>query len=207
MLSKSTSNLMRVLVDAVLATVALAFMAVALAAASQAQAPIDKTAKPQATLSDPATREAVRELISELDDKQVRSLLVERLSKEVDQRAAKHADGEADAIGEVVKHYVHALGRYVSDAVSKLPRIPGGVSKAWSNFMDERGERSVVWFFLSVLACLLIGGAAAFGAQRAAARLENGVKNAIEVENFVAEETHDVFTLLGPKASCAPMCL
>ena len=196
MLRKSIEKLTRVLATTVLAPLVLVLIATAVASGAQAQEPGGNSAKPQVTLTEPATREAVLEIISELDDKQVRSLLVERMSKEVEERAANRTDQETRGVGEMVRHYVHALGLYISDAVTKLPRIPGAVGKAWSNFIDERGDRSVIGFFLSLMACLLLGGAAAFGGQRVAARLGDGVKKAIELENFFAEVKFTFLTLL-----------
>jgi small-conductance mechanosensitive channel len=196
MLGMSTGNILKALVGRVLFPLALMVMAAAFAGGAQAQAPGGKSAKPQTTLAEPATREAVRELISELDDQQIRTLLVERLSKEVDQRAASLAEQETRGIDEMVRQSIRALGLYVSDAVAKLPRIPDGVAKAWSNFTDQRGDRSVAWFFLSLIACLLLGGAAALAGQRATARLQAGVKNAIQLENFTSELKVAFLTLL-----------
>ena len=133
MLGMSTGSILRALVGRVLVPLAFLMIAAALAGGAQAQAPGDKSAKPQTTLAEPATREAVRELISELDDQQIRTLLVDRLTKEVDQRAARLAEQETQGIVEMVRHYIRAFGLYVSDAVAKLPRIPDGVAKAWSN--------------------------------------------------------------------------
>ena len=42
------------------------------------------TAKPETRIAEPETREAVRGLLAELDDKQVRELLLKRMSEEVD---------------------------------------------------------------------------------------------------------------------------
>ena len=196
MSGKSIGKLVRALVGSVVAPLALTVIVAAFAVGAHAQAPSDKSAKPQTILAEPATREAVRELISELDDQQVRSLLVERMSKEVDRRAADRDDQEIRGVGEIVRHSVHALGLYIRDAGGKLPRIPDGIAKAWSNFFDERGDRGVIWFLLSLTACLLVGAAAAFGGQRGAELIDNGVKKAIELENFAAEVKIAFLTLL-----------
>ena len=196
MLSKPFRNASSVLASYFIAAVALALLASAFAGGAHAQVSNGTSAGPQPTLTDPATREAVRELVSELDDTQVRALLIERMTKEVDRRAAERISQETRGLGEIARDHFHALGRYIDDAIAKVPQIRGGIETAWSNFVGERGDRSVMWFLLSLSACLILGTAAAVGGQRAAGRLDNGVIPAIKPESLAAEAKIAFLTLL-----------
>ena len=126
MLSESYRNPNRALASCFLTAVALTLLAAAFAGSAQAQASNGTSAKPKSTLTDPATREAVRELVSELDDTQVRALLIERMTKEVDRRAAERVAQETRGLGEIARDHFHALGRSIADAIAKLPKIPSG---------------------------------------------------------------------------------
>ena len=101
MLGMSTGSILRALVGRVLVPLAFLVIAAALAGGAQAQAPGDKSAKPQTTLAEPATREAVQELISELDDQQIRALaILIREAVHFDQKK-KSVNWDANSIFEV----------------------------------------------------------------------------------------------------------
>jgi small-conductance mechanosensitive channel len=196
MSKKRVNKAVSALVAAALTVFSLSLMTTSFPGGAHAQTADGKSGKSKAALSEPTTREAVRELLSELDDTQVRALLLERMTKEVDRRAAERVGQEARGLGEIARDRFRALGRYIGDAITKLPQVPAGTVKAWSNFMDQRGDRSVMLFLLSLLACLLLGTAAAFGGQRTASHLERGVAETIEPDNLAAEAKIASLTLL-----------
>ena len=166
----------------------LAVVAFGLVVGASAAVGQDKVAPAAQPIPEPMTQEAVRQLLSELDDTQVRALLLERFTKEIDRRAAEQTARDARSAGDIVTEYTRLLGIYLKDAVAKVPSIPSGIAKAWSNFTDQRGgERSLVWFFLTLVACVGLGGAAGLVGYFAATRLEQLFIKPIRATTFAQE--------------------
>ncbi len=153
------------------------WLIVSLGAASGAWAQLlpdgtQNAVQPATKISEPETREAVRELLSELDDKQVRELLLKRMSEAVDRRAKAIAARDAATLSDTARSYAHSLQNFIADAISKVPAIPNGFRVAWTNFMAQRGDRDVLWLWSSLILSLAAGLSAAFLARSPAASLE-----------------------------------
>jgi small-conductance mechanosensitive channel len=127
-------------------------------------------AEPQIT--EPQTQEAVRELLSGLDDTQVRELLLKRMSDEVDRRARALAAENETSFTDTARLYARSLRTLIVDAVSKVPAIPTGFAKAWANFTEQRGGRDLISLWLGLAGSLAAGFAAAYFTRRPAASLE-----------------------------------
>jgi moderate conductance mechanosensitive channel len=137
----------------------------------KAQVSADPSAKVNSAISAPQTKEAVRELLSELDDKQVRALLLERMKKEIDRRAVAIAARDRRDLGDIAADYARNLGTLLEDAAAKLPRVPSAFAKAWLTFLEKRGERSFIFFLVGLALCLALGAAGAVATARATARM------------------------------------
>ncbi|MGI9479136.1 MAG: mechanosensitive ion channel domain-containing protein [Hyphomicrobiaceae bacterium] len=114
--------------------------------------------KPQ--VPEPLTREAVRDLISELDDKQVRKLLIDRLSAQADARAKALASEDNRSVLQILDGYRSALGTSLWETVTRLQNIPTSFGKAFQNFAERRGDNDYGGLLVS-LATALLGGIAA----------------------------------------------
>ena len=114
------------------------------------------------TASPTLTHEAVRRVVSELDDAQARKLLIERLSKDADAHAAKLANRDTRSFGQWVTDYGLAIGRLYREAIERISRLPQAFTKATANFEQARGERAISIFWLSLVASLAAGIAAAY---------------------------------------------
>lgn len=128
-------------------------------------------AQPQSKITEPQTRAAVRELLSELDDKQVRELLLKRMSEAADQRAKAIAARDETTLSDTARFYARSLKDFIAVAVSKVSAIPKGFQVAWANFNAQRGDRNVFWLWSSLILSLAAGVIAAFLARRPAKSL------------------------------------
>jgi small-conductance mechanosensitive channel len=146
--------------------IGVAFATVLFATMASAEAQSTSGAAASTTATPFETQEAVRRVVSELDDAQARKLLIERLSKEAAAHAAKLADRDTRSFHQWVTDYGHALGRLYREGLERIARLPEAFSKAAANFQDKRGDRSIWTFWLSLIACLLAGAVAAYMVQR-----------------------------------------
>lgn len=110
---------------------------------------------------DPLTEEAIRQLLSELDDSQVRALLLERLSAEAERRARALAAQDQRSLSEAVAQTAGALGAFLVDVIVKLPRIPGEIASAIATFDAARGDASYWRFLIALVASIAAGMLAA----------------------------------------------
>jgi len=81
-------------------------------------------------ITEPQTHEAVRELLSELDDQQVRELLLKRMSEQVDRRAAALAAQNEVSFTETTHFHARSLRTFFADVANKVTVIPSGFQAA-----------------------------------------------------------------------------
>ncbi len=115
-------------------------------------------AKPEPTikLPEPLTQQAIRDLISQLDDKQVRQLLISRLNAQAKARARARADKDNRALGAIINSYRIALANSVGETVRKARAIPVHISASIQTFHERRGEAPISTFFLALVMSLAV---------------------------------------------------
>ncbi|MEM7069893.1 MAG: mechanosensitive ion channel domain-containing protein, partial [Pseudomonadota bacterium] len=113
------------------------------------------TTQQSITLPDPLTSEAIRELVSKLSDQQVRDLLLERLDAVATEQAK--SKGEEQSALSVGLNALSGVRDSVAAAVSALPQIAGGLSKAYANFMGDRGIGGLAKFLSIAAISILLG--------------------------------------------------
>ena len=116
------------------ALMAAAFLSVPHASAQVRLPVVDDTAE-TATLPDPLTEEAVREMVSRLSDTEVRSLLLERLDAEAAEEGAADSVPAARFIGTTLTETADSIGL----AVTRGPQVWGGIQRGFSRFLEPRG--------------------------------------------------------------------
>ncbi|MCB2054514.1 MAG: mechanosensitive ion channel family protein [Geminicoccaceae bacterium] len=136
----------------------------------------------------PATEEAIRRLLSELDDGQVRALLLQRLSLEAERRAREADASDPRGIDDVVADTAAALALFLADVVRKVPRLPDAVVTAFETFAERRvvdgpgaepPTAVPLWrFFATLAACVAAGGLGWYLATRALAGLDHHIDGA-----------------------------
>lgn len=117
-------------------------------------------------LPEPLNEAAIRAVLSELDDRQVRALLLERLSIEAERQAQALQTANHAGFGDVVAGGIGALGVFLADVVVKAPRIPGEIQSAFMEFADRRGDVGLWRFFVTLVCALGLGLAAAVAVSR-----------------------------------------
>ena len=143
---------------ALLVIIALTF-AGATAATAQLQLP-GAASSPKAEaakLPDPLTREAIRDVISTLDDKQVRALLVKRLTEQADARAKALAERDNRSLGQIVDGYARDVAKSISETFRIAGNIPTVVAATAATFDKQRGAVSYAWLFAGLLLALAAG--------------------------------------------------
>ena len=108
-------------------------------------------------LPDDLTREAIRDLLSELDDEQIRTMLLTELDKQADARAAALAEQDQRGFLQVAEDWGSALGGFVLSAVLNVPQYPGAIGDAMEQFAEKRGDRPL-WLFLAGVVAAIAGG-------------------------------------------------
>lgn len=117
-------------------------------------------------LPDPLTRDAIREVLSKLNDAQTRNLLISELNKKVAAAEAKRAAEKGRSLGQVLAGWASALRVSWVTTFAMTNRIPAALESAFVNFQSKRGDSSL-WRVLGALVlCLGAGLAAAFGVKR-----------------------------------------
>lgn len=141
------------------------FLAVLLVAgAVQAQAPEAGSPGAAPQLPEQLNEAAIRSVLAELDDRQVRQLLIERLTAEADRKASELAT-ELAGLGDVVASGAAALGLFFADVIVKVPRLPGEIVSAFVTFGERREGVALSRFFVTLAASLGLGAAAAVTAR------------------------------------------
>ena len=133
-----------------------------------------KSEKPT-TLPTPLTQEAIRDLLSTLDDKQVRALLLKRLSEQADARAKELASQDERSLTEIAGGYATDLLNSISITFAKVTEIPDHIAAAAKQFSQGRAGAPFSLFILTLVGSILAGLAAAFALRRASANLEESV--------------------------------
>ncbi|MDG2482594.1 MAG: mechanosensitive ion channel family protein [Alphaproteobacteria bacterium] len=118
-------------------------------------------------LPDPLTQEAIRDLLSQIDDQKVREILLQRLSEEADRRARELAALDQRDLDDIAEDYAMSLGAFVVTTIEVAPNIPSSISKAMSNFATERGDRGYGVLFLALIVSMALGLAAGILVRRA----------------------------------------
>ncbi len=134
-----------------------------------------QSAAAASALPEPLTREAIRELVSRLDDTEVRRLLIEQLDRAAAPKPAKPADdmtGMAQGASEAFAH-LRERGAAVWASGADFPDVLEQVAVR----MSEPRDPSVLWliaaWFLVMLACsALAEWAFRFATRRAVERFE-----------------------------------
>ena len=133
-----------------------------------------ETASPAAAsaLPEPLTRQAIRDVLSGLNDEEARELLLRELDRQVAAREAEIAAGEERTIGALLGGWALALGRGWTAAVRDTPSLPSSAVMTFDTFESRRGGASLWRLGGTLVLCLLAGVAAAFGARRLTLRAE-----------------------------------
>jgi small-conductance mechanosensitive channel len=131
-------------------------------AASGLSSDTTKTSADLPSLPEPLTRQAIRDVLSGLNDTQVRDLLVRELDQKVAAREAQLAKRQRRSIGEALANMVSALGRSWVTAVSLTPRIPEEIAETFARYQAKRGDIGSWRVLATLLVCVLVGVAAAF---------------------------------------------
>ncbi|MEM6495993.1 MAG: mechanosensitive ion channel family protein [Pseudomonadota bacterium] len=133
----------------------------------------------QAALPDPLTKEAIRDLLSTLDDKQVRTLLLNRLSEQADARAKAIADQDNRSLTQIMGDYGTALLSSINTTFSRASKLPDHIASAQEQFSQRRQGTPLSSFFVALIAAVVGGFAAAFILRRASAKFEESIVAAV----------------------------
>ncbi|MEO1065991.1 MAG: mechanosensitive ion channel domain-containing protein [Pseudomonadota bacterium] len=95
------------------------------------------------SLPDPLTREAIRDVLSGIDDSQARQLLLQELEKQVAAREAELQRQTEQSLGTAVSNLVGDLGRSLYEPVEVAPSILPAVEKLITDFLAGRGDASI----------------------------------------------------------------
>ena len=121
----------------------------------------EETASETPGLPDPLTQEAIRDLLAQLDDQQVREILLLRLSEEADRRAQELAAMDQRDLDDIAEGYAVSLGVFLVKVVHQLPHIPSAIQWAFESFEVSREDRSLSGLIFSLILSLALGLAAA----------------------------------------------
>lgn len=145
-------------------TILLLFALVAASLGGEAAQPAKA---PLTALPEPMTRDAARGLVSELDDRQVRALLLKRLSDDAERTAASRSARDSRTLTDVFSDQAQALIVFIRDVLHKAPAIPTTIARTIETFRQQRGDRDILALFASLAASLAIGLTVAFAVRRA----------------------------------------
>ena len=106
------------------------------------------------TLPDPLTREALRDVLSGLDDKQARELLLNELDSKIAEQEALNAAKDQRSVLQLFGYWGQSLVKSVKQAVVKIPDTPVAFQKAFENFKSRRGDASL-WRVPAFLALII----------------------------------------------------
>ncbi|MEM7423595.1 MAG: mechanosensitive ion channel domain-containing protein [Pseudomonadota bacterium] len=125
-------------------------------ATAQVALPQADSAPSAATLPDPLTPEAVREMVSRLSDAEVRSMLLGRLDA-LAEEAAQSDETTSDSLVEFAEKATTGVYESVSDAVGKVPLLWELQMKSFRGFRDILGENGLLVLTLGMTAGILSG--------------------------------------------------
>ena len=121
---------------------------------------------PVSALPEPLTRQAIRDVLSGLNDEEARELLLRELDRQVAAREAEIAAGEERTVGALLGGWALALGRGWIAAVRDTLRLPSAAAMTFDTFESRRGDASLWRLGGTLVLSLLAGVAAAIGARR-----------------------------------------
>jgi len=124
------------------------------------------------SLPENLSREAIRDVLSGLDDAQVRERLLRELDEQAAERAAALAGETQRSALDVAEDWGADLGTYWLQAVTSVPELPAAISETAEVFDERRGEASLWQFFLGILAAVAGGFALATVVHRLVRRWE-----------------------------------
>ena len=148
------------------ATLAVIAWSGAWSASAVAESGKPAAATARVTIPDPSTREAAAALVSGMDDRQARALLLQKLGEDADRVAARATGRDTRTLGDLAKGYLDAAGAFLIDVVRKVPSIPAETARTLAHFGSSRGDRSPMLLWASLIASLAGGGIAAWLAGR-----------------------------------------
>jgi moderate conductance mechanosensitive channel len=154
-----------------------------LVTAAKGQSASSVGSKPKANqasvkLPDPLTREAIRDVISTLDDGQVRKLLIKRLSEQADARARVLSQKDNRSLSNIIAGYGDALVEWHRVTMEKTFLLPSLFANSIAAFDQRRGNGSYFYLFLCLVAAVGAGTAAYFLVSRITAGVEQRIFNA-----------------------------
>ncbi|MDG1970955.1 MAG: hypothetical protein P8I56_08280 [Paracoccaceae bacterium] len=100
--------------------------------------------------------EAVREVVSQLSDAEVRKLLLERLDAVAAESAAKETSAEGGFM-DFGRRATGGVFESVIDAISRTPLIWDNQVTSFSNFHEKLGTKGIA-FMLTVMALAIMAG-------------------------------------------------
>lgn len=115
-----------------------------------------------ADLPEPLTRQAIRDVLSGLDDAQVRDLLLNELDKKAAAREAQLGASDQRSFGEELMDLGSELGQSWTTIFAAMPRIPHVAANTFARYQAMRGDASPWRILGSLLLGVLAGIAAAF---------------------------------------------
>lgn len=121
---------------------------------------------PTLPADDQLTEEAIRDVLSELSDEQVRALLLNRLEAEVKEREAALSANEETTLGGEISELMGNYGTFQAEVVERVPNIPSAIAKSFNQFTQERGDVSLWRFALGLVLSLGAGALAWFVVNR-----------------------------------------
>ena len=121
---------------------------------------------PVSAFPEPLTRQAIRDVLSGLNDEEARELLLRELDRQVAAREAEIAAGEERTVGALLGGWALALGRGWIAAVRDTLRLPSAAAMTFDTFESRRGDASLWRLGGTLVLSLLAGVAAAIGARR-----------------------------------------
>jgi len=108
-------------------------------------------------LPEPLTRQAIREVLSGLNDAQARALLLNELDNKVALREQELANAHENSLGAVLSGLAHALGKSWEKTLSQTPDLLPAMRNTFGNFVSQRVNTNL-WRIPGVLlASLLVG--------------------------------------------------
>lgn len=103
----------------------------------------DAEASQAITLPNPLTREALRDVLSGLDDKQARELLLNELDSKIAAQEALNVAKNQRSVFQVFGYWGQSLGTSLYQAVVKIPDTPAAFRAAFENFKSRRSDASL----------------------------------------------------------------
>jgi small-conductance mechanosensitive channel len=133
-------------------------------------------AKADATkLPDPLTKESIRELVSRLDDAEVRALLIKQLDRAAAPAAARKPDDMA-AMAQSTSAEFAQMRQRAAEVLASAAEIPDALGQVAVRIAEPR-EPSILWIVAGWFLVMLGAGA---GAEFAFARLTRGTNQRFE---------------------------